>query len=338
MELLILGGGVFLGRALVEAAVQAGHSVTVFNRGRSRDRWPIEVEPLVGDRRSSLAPLAGRRFDAVIDTCGYRPQDLELSCGLLEQACDRYLFVSSISAYASLATAPILESDATAALGGHDTQEVTGENYGPLKAECERVVMRHFGAQGLLVRPGLIVGHDDPTGRFSYWVWRAARGGRLLAPAPAERTIQFIDARDLAAFMLKLVGDGAGGAYNATGPTEGATLGELIETAAAVAGAEADPVWVDESFLVAEAVAPWTELPMWVPASDESTRALHAVSLARSRAAGLRTRPLANVVHDILASAIPAPGDARLAGKLAPEREQALLAAWDALSPSTASR
>lgn len=338
MELLILGGGVFLGRALVEAAVHAGHAVTVFNRGRSRDRWPIEVEPLVGDRRSSLAPLAGRRFDAVIDTCGYRPQDLELSCGLLADACQRYCFVSSISAYASLAQAPILESDATAALAGHDTQEVTGENYGPLKAECERVVMRHFGARSLLVRPGLIVGRDDPTGRFSYWVWRAARGGRLLAPAPAERAVQFIDARDLAAFMLKLVGDGAGGAYNATGPLEGATLAELIETAAAVAGTEAEPVWVGEDFLAAQGVTPWSELPLWVPQSDGSTAGLHAVSLARSRAAGLRTRPLVNVVHDILAAAVPAPGDARLAAKLAPERERELLAAWDALSPSTASR
>ena len=338
MELLILGGGVFLGRALVEAAVQAGHAVTVFNRGRSRDRWPIEVEPLVGDRRSSLAPLAGRRFDAVIDTCGYRPQDLELSCGLLADACQRYCFVSSISAYASLARAPILESDATAALAGHDTQEVTGENYGPLKAECERVVMRHFGARSLLVRPGLIVGRNDPTGRFSYWVWPAARDGRLLAPAPAERAVQFIDARDLAAFMLKLVGDGAGGAYNATGPLEGATLAELIETAAAVAGSEAEPVWVSEDFLVAQGVTPWSELPLWVPQSDDSTGGLHAVSLARSRAAGLRTRPLANVVHDILAAAMPAPGDARLAAKLAPERERELLAAWDALSPSTASR
>jgi 2'-hydroxyisoflavone reductase len=338
MELLILGGGVFLGRALVEAAVQAGHSVTVFNRGRSRERWPIEVEPLVGDRRSSLAPLAGRRFDAVIDTCGYRPQDLELSCGLLADACERYLFVSSISAYASLATPPILESDATAALAGHDTQEVSGENYGPLKAECERVVTNHFGARGLLVRPGLIVGRDDPTGRFSYWVWRAARGGRLLAPAPAERAIQFIDARDLAAFMLRLVDGGTGGAYNASGPIEGATLGELVEAAAHLAGVEYEPAWVADDFLVEQGVTPWSELPLWVPESDESTRALYAVSLARARSAGLRTRPLAQSVHDILAAGLPAPEDTRLAGKLAPARERELLAAWDALSPSTASR
>lgn len=334
MEILILGGGVFLGRAGMEAAVERGHAVTVFNRGQSRSRWPIEVEALVGDRTQSLAPLAGRRFNLVIDTCGYRPQDVELSCAALADATARYCFVSSISAYASLAHTPLRETDPTATLGALDPAVVRGASYGPLKAECERVVARHFGARALIVRPGLITGPDDPTGRFSYWAWRAAAGGTILAPGAADRAIQCIDARDLALWFLHLAQTESSGVFNASGPIGrdgGGSLGELIESALHLAGGAGEIEWVDDDFLRAAGVAPWTELPLWLPASDADTAGLFHADLTRARAAGLRTRPLAQTLHDVLAAGIPAPDDRRRAGKLSPAREAGLLAEWQAL-------
>ncbi len=341
MEILILGGGVFLGRACLDAAVARGHSVTVFNRGRSRAYWPIEVEAVAGDRTQGLAPLAGRRFDAVIDTCAYRPQDLELACTALRDSVASYCLVSSVSAYASLAHAPLLETDPAAALDDHDTETVSGANYGPLKAECERVLSRHFGERSLIVRPGLIVGPDDPTGRFSYWVWRGAAGGRVLAPGRAGRRIQCIDARDLAAWLVDLLEVGGSGSFNATGPVcgdAGGSLGELIESALDLAGSAGEIEWVGDDFLLAQGVAPWTELPLWLPESDPQTRGLYSADLGRARSAGLRTRPLAQTMNDILAAGVPPMDDRRRAGKLAPAREAELLAAWDAVRTNTPSR
>lgn len=333
MEILIIGGGVFLGRACMEAAVARGHAVTVFNRGIACSRWPIEVEAVVGDRTTRLTPLAGRRFDLVIDTCGYRPRDLEVSCTALADATERYCYVSSISAYASFAHPPLRESDPTATLAALDPDTVSGAAYGPLKAECERVVARHFGARSLIVRPGLIGGPDDPTGRLSYWAWRAAAGGRILAPGAPERAIQCVDARDLAAWFLHLAETRASGSFNATGPLGrdgGGTLGELIESALDLTGNAGEIEWLDDAFLLAAGIAPWSELPLWLPAADPETAGLFRADLSRARSAGLRPRPIAQTLHDILAAGIPAAADRRRAGKLTPTREAELLAAWDA--------
>jgi len=331
MNVLILGGGVFLGQALLGAALEQGHSVTVFNRGLSKQWWPPGVKWIVGDRTEDLHLLLGRRWDAVIDTCGYRPQDVELSCAALFDSCDRYVYISSVSAYASFAHAPVRETDPLAAIDGVDTSSVTGANYGPMKAECERTVARVFGARAILVRPGLIVGPNDPTGRFSYWPWRIARGGRLLAPGRPERPIQFIDARDLAAWTLRLIAQRASGAFNGTGPSEGATFVELIDTCRWICGEDVEVEWVDERFLEREGVQPWVELPLWVPSHDASTRGFNQVDTTRARASGLRTRPMAVTLHDILEAGAPADGDKRLAGKLTRQREADLLAVWRSL-------
>lgn len=329
MNLLILGGGVFLGQSLLAAALEHGHSVTVFNRGQSRNWWPPGVKSIVGNRTEDLHLLMGRRWDAVIDTCGYRPQDVELSCAALFDSCDRYVFISSVSAYASFARAPIRETDALASAAGHDKDTVTGVNYGPLKAECERTVSRVFGTRAILIRPGLIVGPDDPTGRFSYWPWRIAAGGKILAPGIPERPVQYIDARDLAAWILRLVAQRASGAFNATGPNEGATFVELLDTCRWICGEDVEVHWVDERFLEREGVQPWVELPLWIPSHDPATAGFHQVDTARARLAGLKTRPMAVTLNDILEAGMPVDTDKRRAGKLTRERERNLLAVWN---------
>jgi 2'-hydroxyisoflavone reductase len=328
MNILIIGGGVFLGQALLANALEGGHAVTVFNRGMSRQWWPPGVKWIAGDRTEDLHLLMGRRWDAVIDTCGYRPQDVEASCAALFDSCDRYVYISSVSAYASFAQPPVRESDPLSSAERVDRETVTSANYGPLKAECERTVARAFGARSILVRPGLIVGPQDPTGRFSYWPWRLAAGGRVLVPGSPETPIQFIDARDLAAWILKLIGQRASGAFNGTGPNEGATFGELIDTCRWISGEEVEIEWVDERFLEREGVQPWVELPLWIPTHDPQTRAFHSVDTGRAQASGLRTRPMAVTLNDILDAGIPPSGDKRRVGKLARPRERDLLAVW----------
>lgn len=328
MNLLIIGGGVFLGQGLLQAALEAGHAVTVFNRGHARNWWPPGVNWIVGDRKEDVHLLMGRRWDAVIDTCGYRPQDVETTCAALFDNCDRYVFVSSVSAYASFEHTRIREEDRLASAAGVDQETVDAATYGPLKAECERTMARIFGSRGIVVRPGLIVGPTDPTGRFSYWPWRLAGGGRVLAPGSPHSSVQFIDVRDLSAWILRLIQLGATGAFNGTGPNEGATFGELLDTCRWVSGEEAAIEWVDEQFLVREGVQPWTELPLWIPTHDAQTRGFHTVDTARAQATGLKTRPLAVTVNDILEAGIPPLDDKRRAGKMTRDRERDLLAVW----------
>lgn len=333
MKLLIIGGGVFLGRALLDAALARGDEVTVFNRGRARRDWPAGVRVLTGDRRGDLGALAPGRWDAVIDTCGYNPADVVPTATALA-GCGRYLFVSSISAYASFATPGQDENAALASADGlAQDAAVTAESYGPLKAECERVLGRLLGDRLLVVRPGLIVGPGDPTGRFSYWPWRAAAGGEMLVPAaPASTRLQFIDVRDLAQWMLVLLAAGARDAFNATGPAGGEDVGWNALIAACRDGAReiglaaATPVAVAESLLVAQDVAPWTGLPLWLPAGDADMVGLMTVDLTRAIANGLRTRPVIDTVRAVLAEPVPAADDARRANKLTREREAQLIA------------
>jgi 2'-hydroxyisoflavone reductase len=179
-----------------------------------------------------------------------------------------------------------------------------------------------------VVRPGLIVGPNDPTGRFSYWPWRLAGGGIVLAPGSPHRSVQFIDVRDLAAWMLRLIQLRSNGAFNVTGPNEGMTFGELLDTCRWVSGEEVEVEWVEEKFLGQEGVRPWTELPLWIPASDAQTRGFNSIDTTRAQATGLKTRPAAVTVNDILEAGIPAPDDKRRYGKLTRERERDLLAVW----------
>jgi 2'-hydroxyisoflavone reductase len=335
MQLLMLGGSVFLGAALVDAALARGHAVTVFNRGRARADWPVGVEALTGDRSGDLGVLAGRRWDAVLDTSGQLPRDARASAEALRDS-GRYLFVSSVSAYASFARAPVSEADALASAAGIDPADRDPSHYGAQKAACERAVQDVFGARAAIVRPGLIMGPRDPTGRFSYWPWRVAAGGAMLVPdVPAGQPLQCIDVRDLADWMLHLVEQDIAGVFNATGPVDAqepldwpALLDACASEVRARGGEPARPVRVGEAFLAAHGVEPWSALPLWIPSSDPEHAAFMRVDVARARAAGLRTRPLRETIAAVLDEAAPVAGDRRRSGKLGTEREARLLADW----------
>jgi 2'-hydroxyisoflavone reductase len=307
----------------------------VFNRGRARADWPADVEALTGDRSVDLQPLDGRRWDAVIDTCGYVPADVQRSAEALKDS-GRYLFVSSISAYATTHQVPVRETDPLAPADGIARDDRDMQHYGAQKAACEAEVSRVFGERALIVRPGLIVGPGDRTGRFSHWPWRMLDGGAMVVPdVPSGEPLQFIDVRDLGAWMVSLVEQQAGGAFNATGPVgavrDWTTLVEACAAEAQARGATpASVLRVGEGFLVAHGVQPWSELPLWLPSDDAGYRGFSRVSLERAVATGLRTRPLRETVAAVMDEGIPAPDDKRRAGRLAREREAELIALWQA--------
>lgn len=337
MELLILGGGVFLGAAALQSALAAGHRVTVFNRGRSRSRWPAGVEVLTGDRSADLSALDGRHrrpWDAVIDTCGYVPADVRASALALRR-CGSYLFVSSVSAYATTRQVPVRETDALAPADGILPGDRDLRHYGAQKAACEAEARAVFGDRALIVRPGLIVGPGDRSARFSYWPWRVAMGGKMLMPDVADREpLQFIDVRDLGAWLVQLIEHGASGAFNASGPAGGQAIGwdTLLAACRAEAAARgltaAAPVRVSQALLLQHAVQPWSELPLWLPSTDPEVAGFNRIDLTRAVAGGLHTRPLRETVGAVLDEGVPAPDDKRRAGQLTPEREAQLLAAW----------
>jgi 2'-hydroxyisoflavone reductase len=317
VKLLVLGGTKFLGRAIVEAALQRGHDVTIFHRGETnRGLFGDRVEEVLGDRDGGLGALAAGRWDAVVDTSGYFPRVVGASAELLAQRADHYTFVSSISVYDDFSTGPD-EGSATKTLEDETVEEMGDEYqyYGGLKALCEQAVERSFGGRTLVVRPGLIVGPHDPTDRFTYWPVRLARGGEILAPGPPERVVQFVDVRDLAAWIMRLAEERRGGVFNAT--NQGVSMGELL--------AGADVTWVPDEFLVEHGVGEWIELPLWI--ADPEWAGHHHADVSRAVAAGLRFRPVAETVRDTAEWAATR-GEHEPEAGLASERERELLEAW----------
>ena len=324
MYLLILGGTGFLGRHLVEAALGGGHRVTLFNRGlRNPELFP-EVETIRGDRDGDLSSLRGRRWDAAIDTCGYVPRVVRASAGLLAGAVVHYTFVSSISVYSDDITPRADEDAPLRELPDPRVEEVTGETYGGLKALCERAAEEEMPGRVLNVRPGLISGPHDPTDRFTYWPRRISAGGEVLAPVSPELGVQFIDVRDLAAWIVGMAQQQRTGTYNATGPDYELTMGQLLDECEAVGGG-AELVWVSEEFLLEHGVEPFTEMPLWVPREDA---ALLSVDCGKAIAAGLAFRPVSETVRDVLEWDRSRAADTEPAAGLSPERERELLRAW----------
>lgn len=327
MKILIIGGTRFLGRALVDAARARGHEVTLFNRGQSNPDLYPEVEKLHGDREreADLAVLAGRGWDAVIDTCGYVPRHVHNMAKRLADQVERYVFISTISVYADSATPGQDETASLAMLDDAAIEEVTGETYGALKALCERFAEETMPGRVLVIRPGLIVGPHDPTDRFTYWPVRLDRGGEVLAPGdPAVRT-QIIDVRDLGEWTIRMVESSATGVYNATGPQGGVSIGEVIETCGRAAANEASVTWVPDTFLQEQSVGAWIELPLWLLEED---RGLMAVRIDKALRAGLTFRPLEQTVRDTLAWARTRAADYKWRAGLDPDKERQVLDEW----------
>lgn len=294
MRLLVLGGTIFLGRHLVEAALRAGHEVTLFNRGKHNPGLFSHVETIFGDRDGGLEALAGRKWDAAIDTCGYVPRLVRDSATLLSRAVEHYTFVSTVSVYADFRRWGQDEQSSLGRLSDPTTEEVTSETYGPLKALCEQAVLDAMPRRSLVVRPGLIVGPHDPSDRFTYWAVRAAAGGRILAPEPRDNPVQLIDARDLADWMLRMCEQCTAGVFNATGPDRPLRFDEMLNTCMATTGSDASIVWAPEPFLNRHGI----EFPMWVPPSMNEWAGIDAIDSSRAIQAGLRFRPLADTVRD----------------------------------------
>jgi 2'-hydroxyisoflavone reductase len=334
MRLLVLGGTKFLGRAVVRAALAGGHEVTLFNRGRTNAGLFPDVEHLVGDRDGGLGALAGRTWDAVIDTSGYVPRLVRASAELLRGAVDHYVFVSSISVYAEPLVAGA-DEHAPVARRDVETEEVTGETYGALKVACEDAVREVFAGAFTNVRSGLIVGPHDPTGRFTYWPLRLARGGDVLAPGAPDRLVQLVDARDLGAWLVHAATARVVGDFNATGPAEPLMMRGLLDACREVSGSDATLTWIPDGFLLEHGAGPWLELPLWLAAAEAP---LLQVDVSRALGQGLAFRPLVETVADTLAWAGEgAPPRSELASGLvmgeaglAPDKEAELLAAWRA--------
>jgi 2'-hydroxyisoflavone reductase len=320
VKLLVLGGTKFLGRHVVDAALADGHEVTIFTRGRTNPELFPEAEHLVGDRDGRLDALAGRSWDGAVDTSGYVPRVVRQSAELLRDAVGRYAFVSSISVYDDFRE-PVDESSPVAQLEDPTTEQIE-ESYGALKAACECVVEEVFGDRSARVRAGLIVGPHDPTDRFTYWPRRIALGGDVLGPGKPDAPVQFVDARDLARWLVTLGMHGPGGTFNATGPAEPLTFAELLERMRGAVGSNANVVWIDEQRVLEADVQPWSELPLWLPGDEYA--GMTQADIGRALAAGLTFRPLEETVVDTLRWDRSLPGDRPT---LAHDREQEILAA-----------
>lgn len=333
MRILILGGTKFLGRHLVDASLERGHQVTLFNRGESNPDLYPELETLVGDRDGGLRPLEGRSWDIAIDTSGRAPRLVKAAAKLLADKVEHYTFLSSISVYADRSVTNIDEDSEVARLADPSSEDVVAD-YGPLKAICEREATSAMSGRVLNVRAGLIVGPYDYTARFTYWPWRIARGGELLAPGHPDQPVQFIHARDLADWILDMAAQRRAGTFNVTGPDQPMTMRQFLEACREAVGSNARFTWVDEDFLLERRVEPFTEMPVWVPRAIEG---MLSVDIAKGLAAGLTFRPIADTVRETQAwhESLPADPKSRLyrvEGKagLTPDREAALLAEWHA--------
>ncbi|MBX3372458.1 MAG: hypothetical protein KF817_01375 [Phycisphaeraceae bacterium] len=306
MNILILGGTSFLGPALVRAAQARGHVLTLFNRGRTRTNLFPDVERLHGDRDPAngdgLDALRGdRRWDAVIDTSGYYPRHVAASADLLAGRTDRYIFISTISVYAAHDTP---DADENAALGTMEDETVESmgdrfQNYGPLKVLCEKAVERAHGSHALIIRPGFIVGPEDPTDRFTWWMLRLGEGGTVAVPGGPDDPMQVIDVRDLGRWTILCAERNLGGRFNACGHASPIPLGRMVESASRGIGAPVTPRWIPWATLEAmdEAGTATPAWPLCIPPHGPSA-GFHRRSNARAVRAGLTFRPLEETARD----------------------------------------
>jgi 2'-hydroxyisoflavone reductase len=330
LRILILGGTGFIGPHQVRYAVDRGHKVTVFNRGKTNPgSVPAGVERLEGDRNGKLDTLKGREWDAVIDNPSTLPRWVRDAATLLKDSAGQYMFISTISVYKDESQPGADESGAVIELADPTVEQVTGETYGGLKALAEKEAEKAFPGRTTIVRPGLIVGPGDNSDRFTYWPVRIARGGEVLAPGTPNDPVQFIDARDLAEWTIRLVEQKAFGTFNGIGPAHPLTMAEMLYGIKAVTTAGAQFTWVPASFLEAQKVGPWSDMPVWIPPTGEYA-GFGQRSIKKALAAGLTFRTLADTAAATLAyhESRDAERKSQFRAGLKPEREAEVLAAW----------
>ncbi|MCU1591688.1 MAG: NAD-dependent epimerase/dehydratase family protein [Frankiales bacterium] len=318
MKLLVLGGTSFVGRAIVDDALASGHTPTLFSRGKTGTELFPDLERRTGDRDSGdYASLAEGSWDAVIDVSGYIPRHVRDAAAALDDRVGRYLFISTGSVYDRTKAGDGITEDSPRLAPERGTEEITGETYGPLKVACEDDVLSRFGDRATIVRPGIVAGPHDPTDRFTYWVRRAARGGRVALPGRPDQPVQVVDSRDLARLVIALLEQDRPGIYNAVGPADPLTLDELVRVCGKAAGTDVDVVPV-----ATDAVDPG--FPLVLP--DATWDAMFRRSPAAAQGAGMPKTPLEKTAADVLAWDTER-GTPPLAVELTPEREAELLSA-----------
>ena len=331
-KILVLGGTAFLGPHFVRLAQAAGHTVTLFNRGKTNPELFKDLEQLRGDReKGELDALKGRTFDAIVDTSGYVPAHVEATAKLFADTAAHYQFVSTISVYGAFGDRPDTIDEATevATVGDEDVAKVSTIRqsmsfYGPLKARCEAAAATAMPGRVCTIRPGLIVGPGDTSDRFTWWPVRIDRGGDVLAPGDRDGHVQFLDVRDLAAWMLHCLEQNVTGVHNATGFAGRTSMQEVLGACKCATSTPVELVWVSEEFLAAEKVQPYMQMPLWIPRDGRSV-----VDCKKAIAAGLRFRPIADTVRDTLQWAKTERGDKPFGRTgLAAERERELIAKW----------
>ena len=338
LRILILGGTGFTGPFQIQYALSRGHKITTFNRGKTHPgELPKEVEQLVGDRNGQLDALKKRQWDVVIDNPTSVPVWVRDAAQILKGNVDRYVFISTISVYADTSKPGVTEDAPLQKYTGPDAMKETRESliaskfalYGPLKALSEAEAEKWFPKKTLVIRPGLIVGPRDETDRFTYWPVRIDRGGEVLAPGDPSDPVQFIDGRDLAEWTIRTVEKGETGIFNATGPAKRLGIGEMLQTIKTANASKADFTWVSADFLEVQKVAPWSDMPVWIPPRGEEAGATQ-ISNQRAVAKGLTFRPLADTARDTLAwfKKQTPERQSKLRAGITAEREAEVLAAW----------
>jgi len=341
LRILILGGSGFTGPFQVRYALNRGHQVTVFNRGLTHPgELPKEVEQLVGDRNGQLDALKGRQWDVVIDNPTTLPKWVRDVAQILKGNVGRYVFISTLSVYAQPSWPGMDESGPLATYEGPDPMKWTVEAlhnstqalYAPLKVLSEKETQKWFPGKFLIIRPGLIVGPGDESDRFTYWPVRIARGGEVLAPGdPKKDYVQFIDARDLAEWTIRMVEQGDTGIYNAVGFTEKLLMSRMLDEIRIVTKSDAQLTWVNVDFLLQQKIHPWYDMPVWVaPKGPEG--GFSNLNNKRAVAKGITFRP----VSDTAAATLEwfrkqtAQRQANLRSGITAAREKEIRAAWHA--------
>ncbi|WP_010095608.1 SDR family oxidoreductase [Ornithinibacillus scapharcae] len=340
MKVLILGGTRFLGKAFVEEGLKRGHEITLFNRGTNKEAFP-DVEQLIGDRDGDVSQLENKKWDVVMDTCGFAPHQINNIASVLGTSIEHYTYISSISVYKDWIPFNIAEDYHLQSIPPDQMKNVLKdveegrlspyEHYGPLKVLCEAEAEKYWPGQVLHIRAGQLVGQFDYTDRLPYWVQRVAEGGNIMVPGSPYRPIQLIDVKDIARWVFDMMEKRKAGTFNVTGPDHELTMEELLNTCKVVTNSDAEFVWVDEQFVLDHQIQPWTEMPLWIPEhfplEGETKPWKMCISIKKALDAGLSFSPIKETIHDVYQWELSRQDSKRKTG-ISRKKEQELLDAW----------